>query len=160
MPDQHLFRFRSVVARKPSAVLWLVLLMSGVTGCAHSVGLSDGRLAPCPSGPHCVSSQATTERHSIEPLAYRSTPAETKRRLKAAVAALPRTRLVTETDNYMHYEVTTLILRYVDDLEFYFDDSARQVHVRSSSRVGYYDFGVNRGRVEAIRSALGDTSAR
>ncbi|MBI3899102.1 MAG: DUF1499 domain-containing protein [Gammaproteobacteria bacterium] len=121
---------------------------------AVTLGVNDGRLAACPASPNCVSSQAADAEHSIEPLAYVSSPMEARTRLKQVIAAMPRTRLVSETDNYLHYEFTTRILRFVDDVEFYFDDNARRIQVRSASRVGHSDFGVNRKRVETVRRAF------
>jgi uncharacterized protein (DUF1499 family) len=75
-------------------------------------------------------------------------------RLKAVLAGLPRTRVVAEEADYLHAECTSLIFRFVDDLEFSVDRLEKKIHVRSASRVGKYDFGVNRRRVEAIRRAF------
>jgi uncharacterized protein (DUF1499 family) len=79
---------------------------------------------------------------------------ETKQVLKAAIATLPRTKLVEEGDRYLHYEFTSLLFRFVDDVEFLFDDETKTVHFRSASRTGYGDFGVNRRRMEQIRSLV------
>jgi uncharacterized protein (DUF1499 family) len=67
---------------------------------------------------------------------------------------LPRTKLVEENDSYLHYEFTSLLFRFVDDVEFLFDDESKTIHFRSASRTGYGDFGVNRRRMEVIRSLL------
>jgi uncharacterized protein (DUF1499 family) len=119
---------------------------------ADRLGVRDGRLAPCPSTPNCVSSQATDREHTIEPFIYESSLAEAKTRLKRVLAGRPRTRLIAETENYLRYEFTTRYWRFVDDAEFYFDDDAKCVHVRSASRVGRSDYRVNRKRVEKIRA--------
>lgn len=74
--------------------------------------------------------------------------------LKTTVAGLPRTKLIEEDDTYLHYECTSLFLRFVDDVEFVFDDEAKLIHFRSASRTGYGDLGVNRRRMEDIRSRL------
>ena len=74
--------------------------------------------------------------------------------LKTTVAGLPRTKLIEEADTYLHYECTSLLLRFVDDVEFVFDDEAKLIHFRSASRIGYGDLGVNRRRMEGIRSRL------
>lgn len=107
------------------------------------------RLAPCPSSPNCVSSRApASDRvHAIAPFTNTTLAA-----VKAAALALPRAKLVEETDGYVHIVVTTRLLRFRDDLELEADSDV--VHVRSASRVGYGDLGVNRARVEAIRAAL------
>lgn len=70
------------------------------------------------------------------------------------VGGLPRTKLVDESDTYLHYEFTSLLLRFVDDVEFVLDDETKTIHFRSASRTGYGDFGVNRRRMEDIRSRL------
>lgn len=81
-------------------------------------------------------------------------------RLRQIVNAMPRTRVVATTDDYLHVEFTSALLRFVDDVEFRVDVDAGVIHVRSASRVGRYDFGVNRRRVEAIRDAFERGSAR
>lgn len=74
--------------------------------------------------------------------------------LKATIADLPRTKLVEEEEAYLHYEFTSLLLRFVDDVEFLLDDETKTVHFRSASRTGHGDFGVNRRRMEDIRSRV------
>ncbi|HLZ32409.1 MAG TPA: DUF1499 domain-containing protein [Nitrospira sp.] len=110
-------------------------------------------LTPCPSSPNCVSTVAPAqdERHAIRPFRYRKPLAEAKEALKAAVATLPRTRLVEEDGAYLHYEFTSLLLRFVDDVEFVLEEETKTIHFRSASRTGYGDFGVNRRRMEEIR---------
>lgn len=112
-------------------------------------------LLPCPSSPNCVSTQATDERHAIAPFRYRKSLAEAKEAVKEVIRSLPRAKLVEEDDSYLHYEVTSLLFRFVDDVEFLFDDDTKTVHFRSASRTGYGDLGVNRRRMEGIRRALG-----
>ena len=108
-------------------------------------------LADCPDMPNCVSSQATDSAHAVAPLRYEASAIQ---RLRTIVSAMPRTRVVSATDDYLHVEFTSAILRFVDDVEFHIDTAQRVIHVRSASRVGRYDFGVNRRRVEAIRLAF------
>jgi len=118
--------------------------------------MSTRTLAPCPSSPNCVSTQApaTDERHVIAPYRYRKSRAEAKEALKAAIVSLPRTKLVEEDESYLHYEFTSRLLRFVDDVEFLFDDESKTIHFRSASRIGYGDHGVNRDRMEQIRSLV------
>ncbi len=71
--------------------------------------------------------------------------------MKAAIATLRRTKLVEEDESYLHFEFTSLIMRFVDDVEFLFDDESKTIHFRSASRTGYGDLGVNRRRMEEIR---------
>lgn len=112
-------------------------------------------LSPCPSTPNCVSTQASDERHAIAPFQYRKSRAEAKEALKAAIGSLPRTRLVEEDESYLHYEFTSLLLRFVDDVEFLFVDETKTVHFRSASRTGYSDLGANRRRMEQVRTLVG-----
>lgn len=118
--------------------------------------MSQRQLAPCPSSPNCVSTQATDEGHAIAPVRYRKSRAEAKEALKDVVRTMPRTKLVEEDESYLHYEFTSLLLRFVDDVEFLFDDESKTIHFRSASRTGYGDLGVNRKRMEEIRSLVGD----
>lgn len=113
-------------------------------------------LSPCPSSPNCVSTQAPTsdERHAIAPYRYRTSRADAKEVLKAAIAHLSRARLVREDEAYLHYEFSSLLLRFVDDVEFLFVEETKTIHFRSASRTGYGDFGVNRRRMEEIRSLI------
>lgn len=111
-------------------------------------------LSPCPSSPNCVSTQAQDESHTIAPFRYQTTRAEAKEALKAIIRSLPRTKLVEEDETYLHYEFTSLLLRFVDDVEFLFDDEAKTIHFRSASRTGYGDLGVNRRRMEEIRTLI------
>lgn len=115
------------------------------------LGAHDGRLAPCPDSPNCVSSQSTRTESRVAPLPF-SGPAESvPNRLKATLGRLPRTTLVREEPGYLHYEFRTLLCRYVDDVEFLVDGTAQVIHVRSASRLGYSDLGANRKRVETLR---------
>jgi uncharacterized protein (DUF1499 family) len=143
----------------------LILSLGGLVvfhnaAAATSLGVREGKLAACPSTPNCVSSQATDAEHAIAPYGYGAALPDAKARLKRVVGALPRTRLVGETESYLHFEFTSRIFRFVDDVEFYFDDAAKLIHMRSASRLGRSDFGVNRKRVEAIRRAFDEAGAR
>ncbi len=133
-----------------------VLGLALIGGCAYlpqseNAGLTaDGRLRSCPRQPHCVGSQ-DSGRHHIEPLPW--TPDLLERAVRV-LERMPRTRIVTRTERYVHAEVTSRLLRFVDDLELLADPPNAVVAVRASSRLGYWDGGVNRARVEALREAL------
>ncbi len=111
-------------------------------------------LAPCPSSPNCVSTQERGERHGIAPFRFQKSSEGAKEALKAVVGQLPRAKLVEETESYLHYEFTSLLLRFVDHVEFVFDDTTKTIHFRSASRTGYSDLGVNRRRMEEIRTLI------
>jgi len=120
------------------------------------LGAKDGRLKPCPRSPNCVSSQAdrADETHAIAPLAFKGDPAGAWRALRDLVAGWERAKVVVDEDAYLRAEFATRVMGFVDDVEFLLDPGARVIHVRSASRLGRRDFGVNRERVEAIRSRL------
>ena len=117
-----------------------------------NLGPSEGRLSPCGKSPNCVSSQTADPQHAVAPLEFTGDPARAFEQLESIVARLPRTQIVAQTGDYLHAECTTRVFRFVDDLEFLLDGPAGLIHVRSASRAGYSDLGVNRRRVETIRS--------
>lgn len=119
-----------------------------------NLGLTGGKLAPCPDTPNCVSSLATDPRHAIAPFALDRSFGAAKEELRQAATQLPRAQLVAEQENYLRFEFRSLVFRFVDDVEFHLDDATKTIHVRSASRVGHSDFGVNRRRIEAIRALL------
>lgn len=113
-------------------------------------------LAPCPDRPNCVCSRDDTPaRRRVAPFAAPGDPERVFARLKALLAAAPRTVVVVATESYVHAACRTR-LGFVDDLECRLCASEGAIHVRSASRVGYYDFGANRARVEALRRRLED----
>lgn len=114
-------------------------------------------LAPCPSTPNCVTSEAdpADAEHWMAALPLRTPPAEARARLVAIVAAMPRTALVEERDDYLRFTFTSRTWRFVDDVEFVLDPAAGIVRFRSASRVGRGDMGVNRARMEAIAAQWG-----
>lgn len=118
--------------------------------------MASPRIADCPASPNCVSSLAKDADHRVDPIPVDVSPDEVWTLLARALSEEPRTRIV-EADKdagYLHAEATSLVFRFVDDLEFQFSPEERLLHVRSASRVGYSDFGVNRGRVTRIRERL------
>lgn len=120
----------------------------------ENLGVRDGKLAPCPNTPNCVSSQSADAVHKIEPLTYKSTSQEALAKLKQTLQSLPRTKIIAETNNYLYAEFTIPIMGFVDDVEFYLDAEAKVFHVRSASRLGQSDLGVNRKRIETLRAKL------
>lgn len=133
--------------------LWLVtVLMVGCSGTSPSnLGLEEGRLASCPKSPNCVSTQSTDAKHAIDPIVYTASMEEARERLEQIVRAMPRTKVVRREEDYIYLECSSRLFRFVDDVEFWFDDANKLIHFRSASRKGYSDLGVNRKRVEQIR---------
>ena len=130
----------------------LLRALSG--GPPRGLGVRDGRLARCPASPNCVCSDAADPRHAVAPypLAMQATAAWAE--VRRAVRALPRTRITAETDDYLHAECASRLLGFVDDLELHLRAERKSIAVRSASRLGYSDLGVNRERVESLRATL------
>jgi uncharacterized protein (DUF1499 family) len=119
-----------------------------------TLGVKDGKLAACPGTPNCVSSQATDAEHKVDAIAYSTSASEALEKLKSVVTTMERATVIEEGNNYLYAEFTSGLMGFVDDVEFYVDDSAKVIHVRSASRLGQSDLGVNRKRVEEIRAKL------
>ena len=135
---------------------FLVFFTGLLVRASAEVGLRDGKLSECPDSPNCVSSQTAKKGHTIEPLSYKGSISDAKQALLSVISSLPRTKIITDNDRYIYVTFTSRLMRFVDDVEFLFDDTNKQIHVRSASRVGYSDMGVNRKRVENLRKLLND----
>lgn len=138
-------------------ILWLLLLL--MVGCSGTrpttLGVREGKLAPCPKSPNCVSTQSTDAKHRIDPFVYTTSIEDARGRLLTIVRAAPRTSLVAQEDDYLHVEYRSRFFGFTDDVEFWFDDENKVIHFRSASRKGYSDLGVNRKRMEQIREQFG-----
>ncbi len=152
---------KSAMSRRRQYVAggFLVLMVSGLSGCAalaeHRVGLAgDDALAPCPPAPRCVSSQATVNRHSVPPLVLVGSPELAWSEAVVALEAMDRTAVVEREDRYVRAEVVSPWGVYTDDVELVFRPAQGLIDLRSTARLGYYDFQVNRDRVERLRTQL------
>jgi uncharacterized protein (DUF1499 family) len=119
-----------------------------------NLGITNGKLAPCLTSPNCVSSQATDPQHYIDPITYKSSVIEAYAQVKQLLESQKRTQIITQTDNYIYAIATSHLMGFVDDVEFYFNPETKLIDVRSASRIGESDLGVNRNRVEQIRSEI------
>ncbi len=126
-----------------------------------NLGAARGRLAPCRPTPNCVSSQADLgdRTHYIEPLRFSGDATRAWAALGVAVRGMERAQVVRADAGYLYAEFTSRLMGYVDDVEFLLDARARLIHVRSASRLGIRDFGVNRARIEAVRERLAAAGA-
>ena len=122
----------------------------------NDIGVNEGRLTPCPSSPNCVVSQGEEDaEHAIAPLTYDSDMAAAVAKLRQVIEAQEGSEVIEQTDDYLYAEFTSKLMGFVDDVEFYFSPTEQgTIHVRSASRLGQSDLGVNRKRIEAIRAAL------
>jgi len=143
-----------------------VLVLAGQWGLLQGkpptdIGVTEGKLKAPSRTENSVSSQAALYPDhpmrayaEIAPIAYTGDAPAAWDKLKKAVATLPRTSIVTDSGTYIYMQCTTLLLRFTDDVEFALDEANHVIHVRSASRLGRKDFGVNRARVETIRAAF------
>jgi len=141
---------RKVLVLSCLAILFLAI-MSFTAFRPDNLGAKNGRLAALPDAPNCVSSQTEVEAKQMNPLTFESDrPLE---KIKAVLKEnFPRARLVESGDDYLHFEFTSLLFRFVDDVEFLV--VGKDVHFRSASRVGYSDMGANRKRMEQVRKVI------
>jgi uncharacterized protein (DUF1499 family) len=146
-------RARSAVELATLLAAWLLLCGCAGTAPGH-LGSGQARLAPCPPTPNCVCSDATDPEHAIAPLRLAVDANEAWAAVHQQVLALPRTIVAIDDADYLHAESTSATMGYVDDLELQLRPDEAIIAVRSASRLGRSDFGVNRKRVETLRSAL------
>lgn len=118
------------------------------------LGVRDGRLKACPDSPNCVNSQATDAVHAIAPLVYKGDAAVVLRELTRIVVATPGATIITAHGDYLQATFATPTLGFVDDVEIVVDPTRQVIDVRSASRLGHSDLGVNRKRIEDLRQAL------
>jgi len=142
--------------------VWLAGRFGALRGHAPAdLGVREGRLKLPSRTPNSVSSQADLypdhpmhDYARIAALPASGGAAASIARVRAVVERLPGATIVEQRDDYLYAQFETPVLRFVDDVEFWYDPTAQAIAVRSASRIGRKDFGVNRARVEAIRAQL------
>jgi uncharacterized protein (DUF1499 family) len=156
--------FVTLLALGAFAVIAGQMGMLGGTAPAD-LGVREGKLKAPSSSPNSVSSQADMwpghprrDDARIQPLAISGDPVRALERLKTVVQATPGARIVEAQAGYLRAEFTTRLMKFTDDAEFWLDSSAGVIHVRSASRLGESDLGVNRARIEDIRTRLAATA--
>ena len=140
----------------PRVIMLLAIIT--MTGCAafteHRVGVVGNQLTECPQWPRCVSSQTSQSKKHISPIIIKDDVTDSWRAARQAVSAMERSTIVEETDRYIRAEIISPWRVYTDDLELLLYPDEQLIHVRSSGRIGYYDFNVNRDRVESLRADI------
>jgi uncharacterized protein (DUF1499 family) len=136
----------------------LGLALLAVSGCGgrmpDDLGVRGGAFQPCPETPNCVSSFATDAKHRIAAFEIMGSPELAWQALEAELESRPRVELEKRRGGYLHAVFTSRLMRYRDDAEFHLNAEGDEIGIRSASRVGYSDMGVNRNRIESIRAAL------
>ena len=143
----------AAVARRLAPVAALAAAIACGTARPTSLGIRHDRLAPCPTAPNCVSSDALDPAHRVEAFELRVPPEEAWQQAHAAVATLAATRIVEANEVYLR-AITTRAMGNVDDLELHLRADRNWIAVRSAARGGYTDLGANRRRVEDLRAEL------
>ncbi|MCP5161458.1 MAG: DUF1499 domain-containing protein [Hahellaceae bacterium] len=130
--------------------------MSGCSGSRPiNLGVTQNQLSACPDRPNCVNSFASVDdEHYVAPLEIQGDAAATWQKLQDVIKQTERSEIIKSEPTYIYAEYTTKLMRFVDDVEFLLQPEAGKIQVRSASRLGYRDFGVNRERIEAIRAEL------
>ncbi len=124
----------------------------------EKLGLFEGRLQPVKkNAQNAVSSFSDSEYSQIKPISAAKDPRATFARLVQAVKATTGATIIQQDPNYLYVEFQTPLLKFVDDVEFLLDEGNAVIHVRSVSRLGRKDFGVNRKRIETLREAVRTT---
>ena len=138
--------------------LTFLLLIMTLISCSGqrptNIGITENRLAACPDSPNCVSSDADDDAHKTLPLQLNASSTDAWQMTKRLVSELPRTKIITETSDYLHAECSSAVLGFVDDLELHHRPTEGIIAIRSASRLGHSDFGVNRKRIETLRVLL------
>jgi uncharacterized protein (DUF1499 family) len=132
----------------------VVCISACSTTSSDTYDIFDARLPACPSSPNCVISTSDDERHAIAPIILISGDPESWNAVVAQIRNSPRTTVLFESDYALIAQYRSAVFAFVDDLELLLSDDGKIVHIRSASRIGYYDFGANRARVESLREAL------
>lgn len=129
----------------------LLATMIACTGKPPETRPADGRLRPCPDRPNCVSSEDEGRASTVQPLTFQGAPAAAWQRLKDAVRDMGGEIREEQEELYLRATFTSRVFRFVDDVEIRMVPAKNVIHVRSASRLGYSDLGVNRKRVEKLR---------
>jgi uncharacterized protein (DUF1499 family) len=137
---------------------FLLLIMLFLQSCDLSnkrkLGIAGSQLTSCPSSPNCVSSDTKNAEQLVPPFELAVPPERAWDFLLEQVTQIPRTKIVRQDSHYLHVECRSQVFGFVDDIEFHLRPEKGGIAVRSASRTGYFDFGVNRSRIEAFRRAL------
>jgi len=116
----------------------------------ENIGTLGGKLTSCPDSPNCVSTTAENDSQRMESIVFTGDTESAMETLVRVVNGMPRSRIITQTEKYLYVEFTSLIFRFVDDVEFLIDTKTQIIDFRSASRVGYSDMGANRKRMTTI----------
>ena len=138
-------------------IILFVKLSIILSSCSGVVPLTIGQFAKCPEKPNCVSTKNSSIKNTIKPIFYKGSHENAKQNLLLAIKTFGSAKVKKELDQFIHVEFTSNIFIFIDDVEFYLTEKG-VIHLRSASRIGHSDLGVNRRRVEMIRIAFNNTT--
>lgn len=131
--------------------IFFALVFASCTGTRPTtLGLQNGQLGKCPDKPNCIVSYKYDEDHYLEPIQVISNKERAHKKITGILLKNSSAKIIATNPDYIYAEFTSSILRFVDDVEFYFGEE-KFVHFRSASRIGKSDLGVNKKRIEEIR---------
>jgi uncharacterized protein (DUF1499 family) len=145
-------RWRIATSVAALAAVGGAVMAVACAGIPDDIGLVDGRLRSCPESPNCVCSETPEAESFVEPFAFAGDGPAALESLIRFLESEPRIDVVSRSPDYAHVVFRTAVLRFRDDVELRLDEAAGVIHVRSASRIGYSDLGVNRDRIESIRA--------
>ncbi|MEN8258025.1 MAG: DUF1499 domain-containing protein [Thermodesulfobacteriota bacterium] len=145
--------------KKTLLTLGLALTVAGCSGTRPELGIVDSQLRPCPPSPKCLSSFAENDDYGTSSFYFAGQSLPAWQALTALLRDMKRAEIISQTGTYLHVEFTSPIFRFVDDVEFLLDPKARKIDVRSASRLGYSDFGVNSRRLKRIHKLFSEQCA-
>lgn len=132
-------------------ILQFVALFVGARTTPRPSHVGTGTLAPHAPTPNNVSSLAPLDAPQyMPPISYSGSAQDAQHKLMGVLRSLPKVSVITERDGYIYIEARTKLMSFVDDVEFLFDDNAKQIHFRSAARLGQGDMGKNRARMTEI----------
>lgn len=132
-------------------ILMAFLIALSLAGCSPKGGSTMERMSECPDSPNCVSSMSKMESHFIAPISFTGDPQKAMDRLEKVILSNSRAEIEIKESGYIKAVFTSAVFRFKDDLECLLDKDKNIINIRSASRLGYSDFGVNRARVDEIR---------
>lgn len=144
----------SILAGFVGLYILLLIFIQIVSKRPTNIGVKDGKLAECPDIPNCYSTDTSIEHLKVDFIPLIQDVSYSKRIMKEVIAGMSRTKLIKETNDYLYFEFRSLAWRFIDDVELYFNESTKNIHIRSASRIGTNDYGMNPKRIEEIRDGF------
>ncbi|SQD77334.1 DUF1499 domain-containing protein [Moritella yayanosii] len=143
--------FTSRIYTRSTFILTCSLVLTACTGARpHNLGIVNATLAPCPETPNCVSSDSLDESHYVPAFKLEASSEQVWTEIKLYLNSQSNMEIVRERNDYLYVESTSTLMRFVDDFELHLREQHGIIAVRSASRYGQSDFGVNKDRVDAL----------